>query len=411
METTVAAVYCEGWDDDNGVVNPLTHDQAESRDSAGEPYSVVLLAGGGLHSVLDICWAEGYFAVTRFDAEGRKVAAHELRRAPEGDLFLRLTTTWSGPPGVVRGEFPRVAARHRTTWQIGSGRRTDLIEPAGDGGGRHVLTDLGRTPPRLPIPSFGRWKALLDRTARVHAEICASDYRDACAIPLETGGPFRIVDAEAHDLPVSTSGERPWHPPRPRRPRGVNDLFRNGAEGSADGRRMIISTHSAGKLNLPSGRLVAADPSGLDAGQEPFVTTVPPGTYPVTVSLATFTDDPEHPFVAAARLDVADRRPVTWEPALRDEQDLLDLGYGEFFGFPVETGTACFVDEDNRERLSGQADDLKLRGRRFTNHADGDLIAWSSGWGDGYYPTWIGRDHSGRVVAFVADMLLFDPDD
>ncbi|MCM4080568.1 DUF4241 domain-containing protein [Paractinoplanes hotanensis] len=402
METTVAAVYCEGWDD--GVVNPLTPDRAESRDSAGEPYSVVLLAGGRPHTVLDISWAEGYCAVTRYDADGRRIAVHEFRRAPEGDLFLRESTTWHDPAGA--------GARHRTSWQIG-GRRNDSIEPAGDRGGRHTFSDGGFTPPRLPIPAFGRWKALLDSAARVHAEACVRQFADICAAPRVIDGPFRINNDPpgAHDLPVRTSDERPWHPPRPLQPRGLASLFRDGAERTVGDRRMRLATRPAGKLNLPSGRLVAADPSSLDYGDEPFLTTVPPGTYPVTVSLATFTDDLAHTRVAAMRIDISDRHPVRWEPALRDGQDLLDLGYGEFFGFGVDAGLACFVDEDNRERLTDEWQSLELRDPRFVTLSGGDMIAWSSGWGDGAYPTWIGRDHSGRVTSFIADMLLFPSDD
>jgi len=37
------------------------------------------------------------------------------------------------------------------------------------------------------------------------------------------------------------------------------------------------------------------------------------------------------------------------------------------------------------------------------------VVAWASGWGDGAYPTWIGRDSSGEIACFVADMLLFPP--
>jgi hypothetical protein len=33
------------------------------------------------------------------------------------------------------------------------------------------------------------------------------------------------------------------------------------------------------------------------------------------------------------------------------------------------------------------------------------MVAWSSGWGDGADPTWIGRDASSAVTCFVADML------
>lgn len=37
----------------------------------------------------------------------------------------------------------------------------------------------------------------------------------------------------------------------------------------------------------------------------------------------------------------------------------------------------------------------------------GDMVVWSSGWGDGVYPTWIGYDTTGVVNCFVAGMQLF----
>jgi hypothetical protein len=39
------------------------------------------------------------------------------------------------------------------------------------------------------------------------------------------------------------------------------------------------------------------------------------------------------------------------------------------------------------------------------------MVVWSSGWGDGCYPTWIGYDADGAVACFIADMLLFSTDD
>jgi hypothetical protein len=39
--------------------------------------------------------------------------------------------------------------------------------------------------------------------------------------------------------------------------------------------------------------------------------------------------------------------------------------------------------------------------------AGGNILAFSSGWGDGSYPTWVGRTASGQVACFVADMQLF----
>jgi hypothetical protein len=37
----------------------------------------------------------------------------------------------------------------------------------------------------------------------------------------------------------------------------------------------------------------------------------------------------------------------------------------------------------------------------------GAMVVWTSGWGDGAYPTWIGYAEGGAVTCFVADMLLF----
>jgi Protein of unknown function (DUF4241) len=46
----------------------------------------------------------------------------------------------------------------------------------------------------------------------------------------------------------------------------------------------------------------------------------------------------------------------------------------------------------------------------FVRHrAERERIAYRSGWGDGSYPTWIGRDDAGNVVCFVSDMLVLGP--
>lgn len=52
----------------------------------------------------------------------------------------------------------------------------------------------------------------------------------------------------------------------------------------------------------------------------------------------------------------------------------------------------------------------ELLGNRLVEVVDPDsgtnLIAFASGWGDGAYPTWIGRTADGEVACFVADMLV-----
>ena len=362
---TLTAVYCDGWDD--AVINPLDRDVAEGRHAAGEPYSVVLVVGGRPHAVLDVALGAGYLGLTRFDGFGGRASRHQWRVAAEGDLFLREARSW------------RATTRTTVTFEL-NGRRTDLVERE-NSREQHYTPDS--PPPRTPVPVFGQWQALLE---------FAGDGRPD------------IADASGHPLPVR-EGTRPWQPPRPMGPRRIEELFTDGTERPVRDRMMRISTRAAGPLHLPSGRLVVADPSSLDYGEDPFTVTVAPGTYPVMISLATFTDDPGHRRVAAARLQVLDSPTVTWELALRTGQDQLDLGDGEFFGFGVDGGLGCFVDEDNRERLAEQWERFDFD--RFTTLPGGDMVAWSSGWGDGVYPTWIGRDASGAVTCFVADMLLF----
>lgn len=368
MGATLTAVYCDGWAD--AVVNPLTRDVAEERHAAGEPYSVVLLFRGRPHAVLDLALGEGYLGLVRFDDVGGRASRHEWRRTTGGDLFLREARSWRG------------TARTTVTFQL-NGRRTDLVERENS---REQNFTPGSPAPRTPVPVFGRWQPLLE---------VAGDGRPD------------IADASSHPLPVR-QGPRPWQPPRPLQPRKLDELFTDGTERRVRDRTMRISVHAAGPLHLPSGRLVAADPSSLDYDEEPFTVTVGPGRYPVTISMATFTDDPGHSRVAAARLQIADSPTATWELALRADQDRLDLGEGEFFGFGVDAGLGCFVDEDNRERLSTAWESFDFD--RFTTLPGGGLVAWSSGWGDGAYPTWIGRDPAGAVTCFVADMLLFGAD-
>ncbi|MET7398051.1 DUF4241 domain-containing protein [Dactylosporangium sp. NPDC005572] len=387
MVPTFEAVYCDGWD--GGVVNPLTPSIAQARDAAGEPYTVVLLIDGRRHAVLDLSWVDGYCCVSRFDAAGRQVSRHVLRGAADGDLFLRQAAAWDGPPDVGEHEYPHVAARTSTTYRL-SGERTDVIEPRGDLGRRHESRSV-QPPPRLPLPGFGRWQDLLG---------------------LAGDGPAAIVDAIRHPLPVRTATRPPWRPPRPLQPDGIEVLFTPGAQVECSGRKLRLSVHAPGHLHLPSGRPVAADPSSLDLGAKPFSVTVPPGSYPVSVSLATFVDDPHHSRVTAARLDVCDRPAMRWELALRDGQEPLDLGHREFFGFGVDAGMACFVDADSIDRMKDVWRRLDgLVKPRYRTVGSGDMVAWSSGWGDGVYPTWIGYDATGAPTCFVADMLLFSTDE
>jgi hypothetical protein len=102
--------------------------------------------------------------------------------------------------------------------------------------------------------------------------------------------------------------------------------------------------------------------------------------------------------------------------ALRPGQDPRLLGEEEFFGFGVDAGMGCFFDATAAEAMARIVDNThddvftSVLGGQIAEVSDpasgANLIAFSSGWGDGSYPTWIGRTTDGEVACFIADMLV-----
>jgi Protein of unknown function (DUF4241) len=157
---------------------------------------------------------------------------------------------------------------------------------------------------------------------------------------------------------------------------------------------------------------------GWDAQRQVLV-----GPLPVRVALAVirFERDPAHQRVAAANLVVRQEPVVSWELALRPGEGPRLLGEGEFFSFGVDAGMAAFLDAAVLSAMVGLGTGgawetlverylEDLHGQQPAEVIDpasgANLIAFESGWGDGAYPTWIGRTAAGEVACFVADMLV-----
>ncbi|MFJ4685674.1 DUF4241 domain-containing protein [Streptomyces sp. NPDC091377] len=214
----------------------------------------------------------------------------------------------------------------------------------------------------------------------------------------------------------------------PMSPRDYTWLFTPGSTFTYDtGERGVIHVVDGGELDLPTGRVVACDPFvSLGTGAvEPFTVTVTPGRYRVEAALATLTapDEPEsgepHLRVTAARLVVRDEPATTWELATVGDQDPADLGDDEFFGYGVDAGTGCFYDLAAEAGFpEGEAEEGPLwdafensdwaEGPHLvTSPGTGHTVAaFTSGWGDGAYPTWIGRTTAGEVTCFLTDFLV-----
>jgi len=214
----------------------------------------------------------------------------------------------------------------------------------------------------------------------------------------------------------------------PMSPRDYTWLFTPGSAFShPSGTTGVIHVADGGTLGLPTGQVVACDPFVcLGSGDiEPFTVTVEPGRYRVEAAIATLTrpDEPPagrpHLRVAAARLVIRDEPAVTWELALRPEQDPADLKEDEFYGYGVDAGTGCFYDA-SAENAFPEAEEEEgplweafensdwSAGPHLVTSLDGGhtLAAFISGWGDGFYPTWIGRTADGEVTCFLTDFFV-----
>jgi hypothetical protein len=194
----------------------------------------------------------------------------------------------------------------------------------------------------------------------------------------------------------------------------------------------VVEVRDAGRLHLPTGRLVACEPlwvASLDPVEASFSVTVPPGRYPVTVSLARF-DEPGDPKVppqrrgTAARLTVRDEPVANWQPAVRPDHDPSAVRAGQLDGFGVSRGTGAFLDASALAALSplselgSQGQDpemdeliLEVMEKKVVNlvvdrAADLNVIMFDCGLGAGAYPVWLGRTAAGEPACFVADLEL-----
>ena len=197
-----------------------------------------------------------------------------------------------------------------------------------------------------------------------------------------------------------------------------------------------------GKINLPTGRIIACDPlKTLGDGEEiciPFEHAVDPGDYPVTLCVARGSTAVGGDRYAAARIRFSDKRPVKWLLALRGNENLADLSQdGDYFGYPVEDGVGCFVDAGGRDtylRFCGFMKSYEKNlyddyfrdlftesfetypanqregGDWFNSLIPGDdqinLVVFQAGFGDGIYPCYWGLDEENNVSQLIADFFV-----
>src|SRR2546422_1586266 len=204
---------------------------------------------------------------------------------------------------------------------------------------------------------------------------------------------------------------------------------------TTDGPRYLW-TIPCGQLELPSGRLVACDPfAALRPNDNAFVQTHK-GRFPVFVTLADVSPAQDRSHIREAYASIvfsaeneAYRKTI---PLARAGERRPETKDGEFVGFGVDAGTACFVDDCvigrcmpdpmtwHEEVFDNQKPDSWFHRMDDPNHIrpgianiilplaqNGEnLILFHSGWGDGVYPVVASFDSADRLVAMHIDFFV-----
>lgn len=178
-------------------------------------------------------------------------------------------------------------------------------------------------------------------------------------------------------------------------------------------------------LHVPSGRIVAADPL-VNMERPAFARRTPVGTFPVFLYV-----EQEYDRICCAEIRFSEEKIAAWEMALLSEQDIEELKVGEIYGYPVDAGLGCFMDEESAQQLRKHERQLAERlGEEYDNYYDdflselleGDeavssdyctivpfpdqphnVAVFRSGWGDGYYASYFALNAEGQVVRLITD--------
>lgn len=176
-----------------------------------------------------------------------------------------------------------------------------------------------------------------------------------------------------------------------------------------------------GKIDLPSGKVVACDPA-MSYQQEAFTTQFPTGQFPVQLAIAKVNED-KNQLVGFSRIKFSDEPVLRWEFALKKGQQPISLFGTSWYYYPVDGGLGHFIDENSFNKMEKmdeatrsdilnnlfeQLDKHTIQSWQFanTNYKGFNIVAFTSGLGDGRYATYIGFDKNGNPCRLLTDFGL-----
>ena len=191
------------------------------------------------------------------------------------------------------------------------------------------------------------------------------------------------------------------------------------------GKPVEFQCREIGHLIVTSGALAASDPF-VSPNPPPYTQAIPAGRYPVSVAIARFgTGDEPDERVAFARVELSNLPALSWTMALTEGQDPATLEHDGYFGYGVDAGTGCFMEpiagqllaermDRDDEYFNEIMDEMQTTYRatrswldwRPSPEHDANIICFSSGWGDGLYPSFFGFSSQGQLCSLLTDFLI-----
>ncbi|MBX3241858.1 MAG: DUF4241 domain-containing protein [Chitinophagaceae bacterium] len=199
-------------------------------------------------------------------------------------------------------------------------------------------------------------------------------------------------------------------------------FFKYSTATSGFGDSVVFYQLDIGKLKVESGKLIAADVIQFEE-MPPFIQQFPRGDFPVILSIARFSNLDER--VAFAQVLFSSDSITHWEYALLEPQKPASIFSDTFYGYGVDAGVGLFIDERSNHafrKVSGvnpNAIDryifkrLEEQSRATWEYTlqyfeGGNLAAFTTGFGDGHYASYIGYDKNGAPCRLVTDFGLIN---
>lgn len=200
-----------------------------------------------------------------------------------------------------------------------------------------------------------------------------------------------------------------------------------------------LAVMDIGPCSIPTGQILVRDPLYYlgNIEEQPYFQTAPAGIYPTEVCVVKQDEEGDCARYAAVRLRFVDVPAVRFEEALIGNEDLLEMGEGEFFGFNVDAGLACICDKQVHKAFCDfvgqwhkEHPESNLYNDYFANlfaesfrqnpqyqRNGGDWLNWQipdteyhlpifqSGFGDGAYPVYWGYDETGEICQMIVQFI------